>query len=233
MKRRLGILAISVLVFLDRPGVAWAGMPSLTLTDLARMRLQTISFFLVVFLLCSWLVRRSGTRPAAISRGCRSHVPAGRPAWSLCGAFCSSCPDDDLRRSRADDSRRWTKARLHLQAEGRGRPAKASRDRSAKPSAAQPWTGFGPPSGPMPGTTTDSFPPNDSPPEIPEDAWRVPDPSGMRYLYIAGLVADRGHSPLAYEPGIFGKERFVLFTSGEIVPMTEDELASRRAERRP
>jgi uncharacterized membrane protein len=34
-----------------------AGMPSFTLTDVASMRLQAISFFLVVFLLCAWAVK--------------------------------------------------------------------------------------------------------------------------------------------------------------------------------
>ena len=39
------------------PGVAFAGMPMVTLTDLAHMRLQTISFFLLLFVVCSWVVR--------------------------------------------------------------------------------------------------------------------------------------------------------------------------------
>jgi hypothetical protein len=68
------------------------------------------------------------------------------------------------------------------------------------------------------------FPPNTTPPEIPDDAWLVPDPSGMKYLYTAGLTADRGAAPLAYEPGIFGKDRFVLLSSGEIVRMNEETL---------
>ena len=46
----------------------------------------------------------------------------------------------------------------------------------------------------------------------------------MRYLYTSGLVADQGKKPLAYEPGIFGKERFVLLSSGEIVRMSEEDL---------
>ena len=70
------------------------------------------------------------------------------------------------------------------------------------------------------------FPPSDSPPEIPEEAWQVPDASRMRYLYTAGLVADQGNSPLAYEPGIFGTNRLVLLSSGRIVFMTGDELES-------
>ena len=61
----------------------------------------------------------------------------------------------------------------------------------------------------------------------------MPDPSGMRFLYNAGLVTDQGRTPLAYEPGIFGKERYVLFASGEIVRLTEAELSAAVPERRP
>jgi hypothetical protein len=77
------------------------------------------------------------------------------------------------------------------------------------------------------------FPDMSSPPEIPEETWLVPDPSGMRYLYTNGLVADQGKTPLAYEPGIFGKDRFVLLSSGEIVRLNEEDLHAALAERRP
>ena len=36
-----------------------AGMPSFTLTDVAGMRIETISFFLLTVLVCSWLLRAS------------------------------------------------------------------------------------------------------------------------------------------------------------------------------
>jgi hypothetical protein len=36
---------------------AFAGMPTLTLSDLAEMRVQTISFFLLVLLLSTWAVQ--------------------------------------------------------------------------------------------------------------------------------------------------------------------------------
>ena len=39
------------------PSTAQAGMPSVTLTDIARMRVQTISFFAMGLLLCSWFVQ--------------------------------------------------------------------------------------------------------------------------------------------------------------------------------
>ena len=226
MKRRLGILAISVLVFLDRPGVAWAGMPSLTLTDLARMRLQTISFFLVVFLLCSWLVRR-------IWNAARSDFPwlplltfrraAGLVAlWGFLFLLILTMISGarELMTPGA-----WTKEGFtyKLKAEEEGRK-EATIEREAERRAALDklrtalWTYARHHEG--------RFPPSESSPEIPVDVWRVPDPSGMRYLYVAGLVANRDHSPLAFEPGTFGVVRLVLLTDGKIVFMNEGELSS-------
>ena len=67
------------------------------------------------------------------------------------------------------------------------------------------------PSGPMPGATTAASPADDKAAEIPEEAWCVPDSSGLRYVYEGGQVIDKGaRRPLAYEPGIFGPDRLVL-----------------------
>src|SRR5262249_22390064 len=49
-------LILGLLATIALPAVAHAGMPSLTLSDAASLRLQTISFFLLGFLLCSWLI---------------------------------------------------------------------------------------------------------------------------------------------------------------------------------
>ena len=50
MNRHFSSLALAVA--LTTPAVAFAGMPSVDLTDVARMRIETLSFFLVVFLVC-------------------------------------------------------------------------------------------------------------------------------------------------------------------------------------
>src|SRR5690348_1354111 len=55
--RALGGLIVAF-AFLDDASVARAGMPSLTLSDVAQLRFQVISFFLVCFLICSWVVQR-------------------------------------------------------------------------------------------------------------------------------------------------------------------------------
>lgn len=52
------VLLQSAVVALFLPGQALAGMPMIRLTDLARMRFQSLSFFLVGFLLCSFLIQR-------------------------------------------------------------------------------------------------------------------------------------------------------------------------------
>lgn len=50
-------MALLGLVICTTPRMALAGMPSVTLTDFARLRLDAISFFLMVFLLCAWGVK--------------------------------------------------------------------------------------------------------------------------------------------------------------------------------
>jgi hypothetical protein len=61
-------------------------------------------------------------------------------------------------------------------------------------------------------------------PEIPASAWQTLDPSQIRYVYVSGLKADVGALPLAYEPGIYGQDRFVLLTNGQICQMTAEQI---------
>jgi hypothetical protein len=53
----IGVLLAAGAVLAGAPGVARAGMPSVNLADVARMRVQTISFFLAGLLLSSWVVQ--------------------------------------------------------------------------------------------------------------------------------------------------------------------------------
>jgi hypothetical protein len=57
MNRKLLFLVLSI-ANLFLPAAGLAGMPSFTVTQLGQLRLQEISFFLVVFLLASWGVQR-------------------------------------------------------------------------------------------------------------------------------------------------------------------------------
>jgi hypothetical protein len=224
MNRCFRIVPIFVLMILADPNFALAGMPSVSLSDLASMRLQTISFFLVVFLFCSWVFRwlwnsarkdfhwlpylNYGRAAGLVAlwgflfvliltmiSGARELLTPG--AWTKDGLTYKLKVPAELEKSIAidrDADRRSALDRLRIAL----------------------WTYARHHDG--------HFPATDSPPEIPDETWRVPDPSGMKYRYTAGFVADGGHSPLAYEPGLFGKDRFVLLTDGKIVSMNEDEL---------
>jgi hypothetical protein len=48
--------------------------------------------------------------------------------------------------------------------------------------------------------------------------------SGLHYVYVSGYKADAPSAPLAYEPGLFGRERWVLFTDGDIRQLPIDSI---------
>jgi hypothetical protein len=226
MKHRSLVPGIAALVMLAPARTAMAGMPEVLLSDLARMRIQTISFFVLCFLLSSWGIQRiwnaarqdfprlprlSYARANGLVAlwgllfvlvltmisGARELMTPG--AWTKQGSTYKLAGDVP-----ATDP---TAAQLEKDKERR---RALDRLRAALWTYARHHDG--------------RFPPNANPPEIPEDAWFVPDPSEMKYLYTPGLTADRGAAPVAYEPAIFDGDRFVLLTTGEIVRMNEGAL---------
>jgi hypothetical protein len=68
------------------------------------------------------------------------------------------------------------------------------------------------------------FPPHDYITEIPTRSWEAPDSSGTRYIYFAGLTLDRTNSLLFCEPQNFGDERLVVFADGKIQKLKTDEI---------
>src|SRR5262249_8724670 len=71
-----------------------------------------------------------------------------------------------------------------------------------------------------------AFPTASRPSEIAAPLWQVPHSGALRYVYIPGLKRDEGPSPLAYEPGLHGPERWVLMTDGDIRQMTLPQIRS-------
>jgi hypothetical protein len=231
MKRPIPLAAIVAILILANAPAARAGMPMMSLTDIAQLRLEAISFFLICFLASSGLVwkiwnsaRKDFPRLPYLSyrratglvalwgllfllvltmiSGARELMTPG--AWRKEG-LTYKVVEDDLA-AKAVASQRDLERRHGL-----------DRLRAALWTYARQHAG--------------KFPPTSSPPEIPDEVWIVPDPSGMRYLYASGLIADQGNQPLVYEPGIFGPDRFVLSTGGEIERMSEDKLSAALAER--
>jgi hypothetical protein len=231
MKFRAWSLLIVALVMLDQPEGAWAGMPSIVLSDLARMRIQTISFFLLGFLASSWVVQR-------IWNSLRADFPRlprlgyGKAVgvvtlWGLLFVLILTMISGarELMTPGA-----WRKVGLtyKLAAEKpvttEGPPHEMERRKALERLRIALWT--------YANSHDGRFPPADARDAIPEEAWRVPDPSGMHYLYVPGRRADVGSFTLAYEPGLFGDQRLVLWTDGQIVLMSPERIRRVMAEER-
>lgn len=204
------------------PTAAAAGMPSISLTDAASLRLQSISFFLTAFLLSSLLVRwiwnslRSDfprlprlSYPRALGlvglwgllfllvltmiSGARELMTPG--AWKKDG-LTYALDDEKKAPGPTESERRTNLAGLYA---------------SLSAYAVQ---------------HDGSFPSSVSDSAIPLDAWKTPHASGMRYVYRpGGKVADAGRV-VACEPEVFSDGRLALFANGEIKRMTSDELTA-------
>ena len=68
------------------------------------------------------------------------------------------------------------------------------------------------------------FPRNDFGEEIIEKLWESPDQLGSHYVYSGGLMAKDTNALLAIEPLTFGDQRFVLKVSGEIELLSSKEI---------
>lgn len=203
-------------------GATFAGMPSVSLTDVAHMRLQTLSFFLMGLLLSAWFVkllwnylRRDFTSLPRLTYGKSLGVVV---LWGLLFVLVLAIISGarELLTPGA-----WEKqgATYRLSTEpARPRESELDQERQRKLEAlrAALWEYAQAHDGRFPGS--------DAVGEIPADLWQVVGPPRLRYHYVPGGVTDRGSRLLAYEPGIYGGRRLVLLTDGSIKPMTLEEI---------
>ncbi|MDC0740758.1 hypothetical protein [Polyangium mundeleinium] len=219
---------LRILVFVTTlvvPAVAHAGMPFVRLSDFARMRLEAISFFvLLIFLLTllvQWFwnaVQRDIPRLPRLSHKASlgivglwalgmhlvlSMIAGGRElmtpgAWEKDGATYKLSP---ARAAPAEEALAYA------------RKQQLERLRTALWGYAHAHGG--------------KFPPHDYVEEIPEATWRIVDPSVMHYVYVSGLHPERGAVPVAYEPGIYSGKRMALLSSGEITALDINEITRR------
>jgi hypothetical protein len=203
------------------PAVALAGMPFIRLTKLAEHRVQAISFFLLLFFLVTLAVRWMWNRlsqdvpqlpklsfKAALAvvflwglgfQLVLSMIAGGRElmtpgAWEPQGATYRVRTEPPADKELVVQARRQRLEEL----------------RTALWAYAQ--------------QHGNAFPPSEFDPAIPEQRWHVLGGSGMRFIYVGGRKADTPGLPLAYEPGLFGEERWVLFADGEIRHMPLEAL---------
>lgn len=218
--RRASIGALAVLF--AAPSLARAGMPSVTLTEIAQMRMEAISFFLVVLLASAWIVQR-------IWNGLRGDFASPLPylsykralgviaLWGLLFGLILTMISGarELMTPGA-----WTKQGLTYKLTQPPVPLATEPDESERRRAleglrAALWN--------YAGTHGGQFPPDRDDPGIPADLWLVPDRS-MRYVYVAGHQANDGDAPIVIEPELFGPDPMALTARGAIRRFTRAEL---------
>lgn len=223
------IAPIVAAILACQPATAFAGMPSiqlndvLQLSDLARLRLQSISFFLAGFLLSSWFIQFLWNRLrgdfASLPRLHYRQALGIVALWGLLFVLVLTMISGarELLTPGAWEKQGNTYRLSKEPAPPVVAPAvllEQPRKQKLESLRAALWE--------YAENHDEQFPSDRA--ALPREKWQVPDASGMRYLYVSGRQADRGALPLAYEPGIFGSRRFVLFTSGEIKHLEVDEI---------
>ena len=194
---------------------AWAGMPSFDLSDLAQLRLEEISFFIVLFLASGGLLwflwnyvakgipglpklefRRALGLTLILSLGMflvLSMISGARELLTP-GAWRKQGNTYQVNDAASEPLRRQAMERL----------------RSALMTYAQQHDG--------------AFPPHDYAPEIPEHLWSAPDTGGTRFIYLGGKSTNEPPRMLACEPTHFRNPRFVLMTDGKIQQLDTERI---------
>jgi hypothetical protein len=210
-KKSFLIFLLTGILLITAIDIAHAGMPSVILTDIAKLRLSTISFFLFTYLAASWgiwglwnwlqtdfdrLPRLSFTKALALVFlwGLAFHLIlvmiAGTrelmtpEAWEKAGVIHKLSPD---KFEQLVEMRRYNLQRLKNQI----------------------W--------PIAEKNQGKFPTKQELLAISPDIFL--DPTGQSaYNYLEGLSITVNSPPsvLAYEPDSYGQERMVLFTNGSI-----------------
>jgi hypothetical protein len=215
---------LSVGVLFANAAPVSAGMPSITLTDAASMRLQSISFFLVVFFLSAlvirWIWNAFTTDFPRLPRLSYLKALGLVGLWGMLFVLVLTMISGarELMTPGA-----WKKDGLTYTLGDQKQPpepppAPTEEDRKRKLTSL-----FGALATYAASHNNNFPPPNDT--AIAAHLWRVPGHSGMRYVYLPNRNTLDGGRVLACEPELFGEWRLVLFTNGDIRRMTSAELA--------
>lgn len=219
MKHWLFLLLV-VQLAVGIPQFALAGMPFFTLSDIAKTRLESISFFLGIIFLVAYIIKRMWNffrkdfpnLPELNFKKSLGIVLLWGLAFHLVLSMITGTRE--IMTPNAWEREGVTyKLKNTIEKDETGdviilskmRQDKLIDLRMALWSYSQNHKG--------------EFPPDQHVKEIPNETWKVLEQSDLRYRYVQGLKADVGHMPLVYEPGIFGEQRYVLFTNGKIQRM--------------
>jgi hypothetical protein len=201
-----------------------AGMPSITLTDAASMRLQSISFFLVVFLVSAlvirWIWNTLTTDFPRLPRLSYLKALGLVGLWGLLFllvlTMISGARELMTPGAWKKDGITYTLGDQKKPDEPLPIPTEEARQKKLQLLFAA-LAAYAV-------SHKNEYPP-DNDTAISANLWRVPGPSGMKYVYRPNRTSNDPGRVLAFEPELFGEWRLVLFTDGNIRRMTSAELA--------
>ena len=196
----------------------FAGMPSVSLTDVARLRLENISFFLAGFFLSALLIKVLWNYLANdwtfLPRLSYFKALGVVTLWGLLFVLVLTMISGarELMTPGAWEKKGFTH---QLVDEDKTKQLQERNDALGKLKDAL-WK--------YADANDDKFPLAKSDPAIPAALWNAPHPTEAKYIYIAGTRRSTTR-PLAFEPELYGAERLVLCVDGVIRTMTSDEIA--------
>lgn len=230
-------------LLLSHPVAVLAGMPAPLPTDVHRYlvwrvndsllgRVQAISFFVMILLVCTAVVRwlwnslqKDFPRLPRLSFG---KALAGVLLWSLLFIIVLTMISGarELMTPGAWQKQGFT-YKLAPQSRSAAEPSPRELHRQHLERLRTALWHFA-------ATHKGNFPSESEKVLIPAELWTVPEAGGMRYLYVAGQAASESASLLVYEPELDAEHRFVLRTNGDIAALTSRQIESvRPVETRP
>ncbi len=201
-------------------------MPVVTLSDLARVRLQTLSFFLVGFLVSAWLIQLlwNGLR-RDFSRLPRLSYCKALGVTSLWGLLFVLVLTMIAGARELLTPGAWEKQGTTYKIKGPveeepapAGPTERDRENHLLRLRTALWDYARRNENILPARLENT--------DVPSPLRCVPDSSGVPYIYVRDLKVKAGEGvfPLVYEPEVFGPTRMVLFTNGEVRRMTLDDI---------
>lgn len=212
------LLLTCLAAFACSAGPVDAGMTVITLTDVAEARLQSISFFCIVYLLlalgvkCLWnyLAQSFAWMP-------RIHYRRALALMLVSGLFLYVILTMISGARELLTPGAWKKKGIGYELnEGQSLPEKDVRKKSIQKLRGQLWRYAESREGALPtGLFDASF-------EV--ERWALPEVPGY-YAYLSGRVIGGRRDLLVYEPSVMGAKRYVLLTDGSIEVWSESELS--------
>jgi hypothetical protein len=210
---------------LGGPGVVWAGMPeptTLVLEELPRMRLHSISFFLLGFFLSALLIQIVWNQARKdftfLPRLSYLRAVGLVTLWGLLFVLVLTMISGarELMTPGAWESDGITYRLARKAGPAPDEAGDAARKEKMERLKEALWQYARTHSGHFPGNRHDAA--------IPEELWRLPDSSGMRYVYAGGEATLFDGVPVAYEPDVYSGDRWVLFSDGSLRQLSTEEL---------